>query len=130
MLFRSTPATIQSCWRRSQCIDFGAFPAPSTDIWTESEETVDSMRTLLHTMRQRGIIQSVPNVHEYISPYNGPWNERIDDLTELDELVDKIVEENTQQEVDLEDEEGQLYRAFTSSDTRRSSTSIACFKAL
>jgi hypothetical protein len=41
-----TPATIQSCWRRSQCIDFGAFPAP-VDIWTESEETVNSIRTFI-----------------------------------------------------------------------------------
>jgi hypothetical protein len=99
-----TPTTIQSCWRRSQCIDFGAFPAPSADIWTESEETVNSIRILLHTMSQRSIIQSVPNIHEYISPYSGPWSERVDDYGELEELVDTIVEENTQQEVDLEDE--------------------------
>ena len=60
-------------------------------------------------MRQRGIIQSVLNKHEYISPYSGPWCERIDDHIELDKLVNKIIEENTQQEVDIEDEEDQLY---------------------
>jgi hypothetical protein len=54
-------------------------------------------------MRQRGIIQSVPNIHEYISPYHGPWSERVDDCGKLSELVDIIVEENTQQEVDLEE---------------------------
>jgi len=54
-------------------------------------------------MRQRGIIQSVPDIHKYISPYCGPWSERVDDYGKLEELVDIIVEENTQQEVDLED---------------------------
>jgi hypothetical protein len=46
---------------------------------------------------------------EYISPYTGPWSERVDDHEELEELVDIIVEENAQQEVDLEDEVGQAY---------------------
>jgi predicted transcriptional regulator len=56
-------------------------------------------------MRNYGFIQSIPNVKDYVSLYSGPWNERIDDYIELEELVDKIVAENTQQEVD-KDEEG------------------------
>ena len=103
------PTTIQSCWRRSQCIDFGIFPAPPVDTQTESEETVNSIRTFLYIMRQRGVIQSVPNIHEYISPYSGPQSEQVDDHGELKELVDDIIAENTQQEVDLEDEVGQAY---------------------
>ena len=31
-----TPATIQNCWARSQCIKFGQFPLPPPDLWTES----------------------------------------------------------------------------------------------
>jgi predicted transcriptional regulator len=102
-----TLATIQSCWRKSQCIDFGSFPLP-LNVWTESEETIESIRQRLVQMRNRGFIQSIPNVKDYVSLYSGPWNERIDDYIELEELVDKIVAENTQQEVD-EDEEGQVY---------------------
>ena len=59
---------------------------------------------MLYIISQRSIIQSVPNIHEYISLYSSPWSERVDDYGELKELVDTIVEENTQQEVDLEDE--------------------------
>ena len=44
-----------------------------------------------------------------ISPYSGPWNERVNDHRELAELVDQIIEENTQQEIDLEEEEGQVH---------------------
>ena len=33
----------------------------------------------------------------------------IDDYIELEELVNKIVAENIQQEIDKEDEEGQVY---------------------
>ena len=36
-------ATIQSCWRRSQCIDLGAFPALSSDLWSESEYTINQI---------------------------------------------------------------------------------------
>ena len=30
-------------------------------------------------MRNYGLIQSIPNIKDYISLYNSPWNERIDD---------------------------------------------------
>lgn len=104
------PATIQSCWRRSQAIDFGVFPEVPASIWTESEEDIDSIRLALIRLKDQGVIQSIPNVIEYISPYNGPWNERVDDHGELEDLVDDIVAEYTQQEVDEEEEEGQLIR--------------------
>ena len=29
-------------------------------------------------MQNRGIIQQVPNMRDYISPYSGPWSERVD----------------------------------------------------
>ena len=60
-------------------------------------------------MRAHGIIQQIPNMHNYISPYSGPWNERVNDHRELAELVDQIIEENTQREIDLEEEEGQVH---------------------
>jgi hypothetical protein len=104
-----TSATIQSCWRRSQCIDLGAFPALSSDLWSESEHTIDQIRESLVQMRTRGIIQQIPNMHDYISPYSGPWNERVNDHRELAELVDQIIDENTQQEINLEEEEGQVH---------------------
>jgi hypothetical protein len=59
-------------------------------------------------MRNRGFIQSIPNVKDYVSLYNGPWNKQIDDYIKLEELVNKIVAENTQQEVN-KDKEGQVY---------------------
>ena len=46
-------------------------------------------------MRARGIIQQIPNMHDYISPYSEPWNERVNDHRELVELVDQIIEKNT-----------------------------------
>ena len=68
---------IQSYWCRSQCIDYGSFPTPdlNSNRWTESEETINQIRDSLLRMRASGIIQIVPNIHEYISPYSGPWNE-------------------------------------------------------
>ena len=39
-----TPATIQSCQACSQYIDFGQFPLPPSDLWTESQELVESIR--------------------------------------------------------------------------------------
>ena len=42
-------------------------------------------------------------MHKYISPYCGPWSEQVNNYRKLEELVNIIVEENTQQEVDLED---------------------------
>jgi hypothetical protein len=47
-------------------------------------------------MSQRSIIQSVPNIHEYISLYSGPWSEQVNDYRELKELVNTIVEENVE----------------------------------
>ena len=61
-------------------------------------------------MRQQGYIQDIPNVRNYISPYSGPWNERVDDSGELNNLVNDIVAHNIQQEVDLEEEEGQAIK--------------------
>ena len=106
-----TLATIQSCWRRSQCIDYGSFPTLdlNSNRWTESEETINQIRDSLLRMRVYSIIQAVPNIHEYISPYSSPQNEQVNDTRDLNNLVDKIIEENTQQEVDLKEEEGQLY---------------------
>lgn len=104
-----TPTTIQSCWRKSQCIDFGSFPVPPSNVWIESEETIELIRQGLVQMKNRGLIQSIPNVKDYVSPYSGPWSEQINDYIELEELVDEIVAENTQQEVDEEDEDGQVY---------------------
>jgi hypothetical protein len=33
-------------------------------------------------------------MRDYISPYSGPWSERVDDHGELEKLVHKIIEEN------------------------------------
>ena len=43
-----------------------------------------------------------------MSPYNSPYTERVNDHGELEDLVDDIVAEYTQQEVDKEEEEDQL----------------------
>ena len=69
-----TPSTIQSCWRRSQAIDYGAFPlfqrlVPQS-VWTECEAEIDSIRRGLIRMKAHGYIQSIPNLHDYISPYS------------------------------------------------------------
>ena len=100
------PATIQACWRRSQAIDFGSEPQPAPDLWTESEHELDVIRQGLIRMKANGFITLIPNIREYVSPYTGEWNERVDDHGELDDLVDDIVAHNTEQEVDLEEEEG------------------------
>jgi DDE superfamily endonuclease len=102
-----TPTTIQACWRRSQCLNYGVFPC-TENPWTESEEALDQIRQGLNDLKSRGFIQSLPNLKDYVSPYSGPWNERVDDTGEVDELVDNIIQEQTQQEVDLEAEEGEV----------------------
>ena len=54
-------------------------------------------------MRHKGYIQEVPNMQGYISPYNGPWSERVDDEGKAEDLIDEIVGHFTQLE---EEEEG------------------------
>jgi len=81
-----TSTTIQNCWARSQCIDFGQFPQPLSDLWTESQELIDSIRQGLYRMRQSGFITEVPNINDYISPYA---EQVIDDCPET--LVDDII---------------------------------------
>ena len=70
-----TPATIQNCWARSQCIEFGQFPLPPPDLWTESQELVDSIQQGVYRMKQKGYLVDIPNIYEYISPHN----ERVED---------------------------------------------------
>ena len=65
-----TPATIQNCWARSQCIEFGQFPLPPPDLWTESQELVDSIQQGVYRMKQKGYLVDIPNIYEYISPHN------------------------------------------------------------
>ena len=95
-------STIQACWRHSQAINYGAFPVVPRSPWTECETEVNSLYQDLYRLKQRGVIQSIPAVYDYISPYSGPWNERIDDHGELEDLVDDIVATRIQQEVDEE----------------------------
>ena len=42
-------------------------------------------------LKEHGIIQSIPNDYDYISPCNGPWSERIHDYGKLEDLVDDII---------------------------------------
>ena len=96
-----TPATIQNCWARSQCIEFGQFPLPPPDLWTESQELVDSIQQGVYRMKQKGYLVDIPNIYEYISPHN----ERVEDDCPED-LVDEIVAQYTQsQEVEEEEAE-------------------------
>jgi hypothetical protein len=85
-------------------VNFGQFPRPPSNLWTESEEVIESIRQDLYQMRQKGYIQEVPNMREYISPYNGPWSERIDDEGRAEDLIDEIVGHYTQQEEEEEEE--------------------------
>jgi hypothetical protein len=57
-------------------------------------------------MRTSGIIQQILNIHNYISPYSRPWNKRVNNHRELTELVNQIINKNTQQEIDLKEEKG------------------------
>jgi hypothetical protein len=59
-------------------------------------------------MKSLGFITTIPNLYEYISPYSRPWSERVGDAGELKDLVDDIVAHNTQQEVNLVKEEGEV----------------------
>ena len=95
-----TPATIQNCWARSQCINFGQFPQPPSDLWIESRELIDSIRQGLYRIHQNGQIMEVPNIHDYISPYS---EQVIDDCPET--LVDNIVAQYTQ--INTEDEDNE-----------------------
>lgn len=93
-------ATIQNCWARSQAIDFGQFPLPSPDLWTESQQLVQDIRQGLYRIKQQGYIVEVPNIHDYISPYS----EQVDDDCP-DDLVDEIVAQYTQTTAEVEEDE-------------------------
>jgi hypothetical protein len=95
-----TPATIQNCWARSQAVNFGQFPLPDFDIWTESQELVDDIRMWIYRMKQRVYLVEIPNIHDYISPYA----EQVTDNCPED-LVDDIVAQYTQEEIEEEGEE-------------------------
>jgi hypothetical protein len=92
-----TPATIQNCWARSQAINFGQFPLPLSDLWTESQQLVDDIRTGIYKMKQKGYLTDVPDIRDYISPYA---EQVIDDCSE--DLVDDIVAHYTQVEEEEE----------------------------
>src|SRR6266536_4638090 len=98
-----TSTTIQNCWARSQCIDFGQFPQPLSDLWTESQELIDSIRQGLYRMRQSGFITEVPNINDYISPYA---EQVIDDCPET--LVDDIIAQYTQINAEVDEDEGEV----------------------
>ena len=102
--------TIQSYQRRSQALDFRSNPQAPPNLQTESKYKIDVIRQGLIQIRQQGYIQDIPNIRNYISPYRGPQNERVDNRRELDNLVDDIVVYNIQQEVDLEEEKGQAIK--------------------
>lgn len=95
-----SPSTIQNCWARSQCLDFGQFPLPLTNIWTESQELIESIRLGLYRLRQSGHIISVPDTYSYISPYA---EQVADDYPE--DLVNDIVAQYTQIEQEEDAEE-------------------------
>jgi hypothetical protein len=50
------PHTIQSCWRRSQAVDYRAFPTPNPDLWSESEAEINTIRQALVQIRDYGVI--------------------------------------------------------------------------
>jgi hypothetical protein len=51
----------------------------STNPWTELEVLINEIRQGLIQMKAKGVIIEVLNVQTYISPYSGPWNERVED---------------------------------------------------
>lgn len=117
-----TPATIQNCWARSQVIDFGARPLPAPDFWGESQPQLDSIRQILHRLKQSGYIANVPNVREYVSPYI----EQVNNDCLSDSLVDEIVaqysiEEEAEEEVEVEAEVAKvsIQEALIALDTLR-----------
>ena len=99
-----TPETIQNCWSRSQCINFGQFPLPPSDLWAESQQVVEDIQAALNRLHQQGAILKVPNIREYISPYAEQVHD--DALLSGDDLVDEIVANHSpaeEEEPELED---------------------------
>jgi hypothetical protein len=95
------PRTIQNCWARSQAVDFGQFPLPNMDIWSDSQDSIDEIRQGIYRMRERGFLVDITsNVRDYISPYI----EKVFDQAP-DNLVDDIVAHYIQQDVVDSDEE-------------------------
>jgi hypothetical protein len=93
-----TPGTIQNCWARSQCVDFGQFPTPPPDIWSESQGLVEEIRQGICVLKNKGYIVDMPNVQNYISPYK---EQVIDDCPE--DIVDEIVGQYTQRKIKEDD---------------------------
>jgi len=96
-----TPRTIQNCWARSQAFNFGQFPRPPPNLWTESQDAIEQLRQGLYNLRNSGYLAGIPNLHAYISSHD----ERVEDDCSED-LVDSIVANYTQVEEEEEPENG------------------------
>ena len=73
---------------------------PPSDLWTESQELVESIRQDIYQLRQNSHIVDILNIHEYISPYS---ENVLDDCP--DDLIDDIVAQYTQKDQEEEEEE-------------------------
>ena len=78
------PGTIQNCWGRSQCIDWGARPLHSS-LWSDSFLVVQELHNDIQSLQQQGHIQQGVNVRSFIDPVE----ERIREV-DVDGLVEAI----------------------------------------
>jgi hypothetical protein len=100
-------ATIQNCWGRSQCIDWGHQPSTSTIIvegtpWDELDGQLSSIRTQLQDLRSKGAINEVPNIKDFIDGLD----EVVTD--EPEDLVDQIVQQYQPEELEEGDSDNEF----------------------
>ena len=100
-------ATIQNCWAKSQCIDWGNEPSTSIIVvegtpWDKLDRQLDSIRTQFQDLRNKGAINEVPNIKDFIdSP-----DEVVAD--EPEGLVDQIVQQYQPEEPEEGDSNDEL----------------------
>jgi hypothetical protein len=90
-----TPATIQNCWGRSQCINWGARPI-TPDLWSDSTPILQALREDIESLEQQGRIQNAMNIRRFVNPDD----EKSQD-TGVDSIVEDIIIERTRTDEDI-----------------------------
>jgi hypothetical protein len=117
-----TQGTIQNCWARSQCYDFGQYPRADLDTivvdvgdrWKEAEGPITHIKEAFQDLQNRGAINQVDNIKAFIAP----TNKEVYDQPDVD-LVQQIADAyNPEVEEESSDEE-ELVPAITPQEALR-----------
>ena len=98
-------ATIQNCWGRSQYIDWGHQPSTSTIIvegtpWDKLDSQLSGIRTQLQDLRDKGAINEVPNIKDFVDGLDKVVADKPEDL--VNQIVQQYQPEELEEDSDSE----------------------------